>query len=599
MNLSKTFLIFLLLNASSDTINGSKDFLLIREPENSNFIRAFRELIDELGKEFATINVVSLEENTKANDLKTSVLKSTKINYAIEMDSMAALNVVDGRKRNSIIMIESFESFVKIDSSINSNNFHQDGYLIFILTDGYFKEIEFIFDKMWKKNFPHTFAMYDANGQSEFLTFDPFENLEECGRSAPILTGKFEGKSLWKNKLKNFRGCSIDVTTYEEEDSIIPVTLPDGSLQLNGHNGKLLHALASALNFTAKIKLLTTYVHPWGNIYDNGTSYGALGEVYNNKTDLIVGDLFLMFRRAKSLDATVSFDMQEIMFIIPPGRLYTSFEKLSLPFTNQVWFLISFVFLAGFFTIYVVSLKHKKLRSLVFGERVTQPAMNMLIVVFGLQQTKLPTKTFARFILLNFLLFCLVIRCVYLAALYRFLQTDRRHAEVKSIDQMIQNNFKFYIVPTSYDLIKSSPEIANRAEFFQKDNFYLNLTLDGSEKIAAIETNSRIMTKIQKMNTTFILCKERLMSLQMVWYLRKNSMYTEVLNEKINWLMSSGIFRYWVKQEFGNGLLKKSDGVKLNKINLDHLSGIFYILFFGYFLATLAFIVEIYLKEFD
>lgn len=82
-----------------------------------------------------------------------------------------------------------------------------------------------------------------------------------------------------------------------------------------------------------------------------------------------------------------------------------------------------------------------------------------LIVIFGGSQTKLPTRNFSRFLLMSFLLFCLVQRNVYQGSLYIFLQSDGRHKEVQSIDEMVENGFDFYMYESYTDIIESHPNI--------------------------------------------------------------------------------------------------------------------------------------------
>lgn len=57
----------------------------------------------------------------------------------------------------------------------------------------------------------------------------------------------------------------------------------------------------------------------------------------------------------------------------------------------------------------------------------------------------LPRRNFARFILALYLLFCLIIRTAYQGKQFEFLQKEIRPANVRSIDEMIQKDFTFYI----------------------------------------------------------------------------------------------------------------------------------------------------------
>jgi Ligand-gated ion channel len=371
---------------------------------------------------------------------------------------------------------------------------------------------------------------------------------------------------------------------------------PDGSVGVMGHNGELLNSIAKSLNFTPNLNFVTGNM-PWGAIFDNGSSFGALGELYNNRTEMIVGDMYLKSSRYQHLDSTKTIDLEQMVFMIPPGRLYTSFEKFLLPFSLNVWLLTLLVIFIGIVTICVISFKLKHLKSFVYGKGVTQPAMNMLLIVVALQQTKLPTTNFARFLLIQFIIFCLIMRTGYVGSLYGFLQSEGRHKEVTTIDQMIEENFKFYIFRTSVDLIKDS-EIIKRVEFFKKGNWFFQYPPDGTQNIAALENMRRVVKHNQKSNVTIKYCKEHLMSINIVWYLKKHSPYKQIIDSKIDSILSGGIYEYWLTSYRGNSVKSKPNENELRQISLENLSGIFGILLVGHLLAAVAFIVEIYsIKE--
>jgi hypothetical protein len=59
----------------------------------------------------------------------------------------------------------------------------------------------------------------------------------------------------------------------------------------------------------------------------------------------------------------------------------------------------------------------------------------------------LPNRNFARFILMNYLLFCLVLRSAYLGKQFEFMQSEMRKPGIDSIDEMIQENYTLYVFP--------------------------------------------------------------------------------------------------------------------------------------------------------
>lgn len=64
----------------------------------------------------------------------------------------------------------------------------------------------------------------------------------------------------------------------------------------------------------------------------------------------------------------------------------------------------------------------------------------------------LPGRNFARYLLANFILFCLVIRTAYQGMQFEFLQKDMRPNDVETIEEMIENNFTLLLISGTENL---------------------------------------------------------------------------------------------------------------------------------------------------
>jgi hypothetical protein len=84
-----------------------------------------------------------------------------------------------------------------------------------------------------------------------------------------------------------------------------------------------------------------------------------------------------------------------------------------LPFDMYTWALIGFTFAAAVNAVFFVSLTATRTKNFVFGSKVTTPFLNIAHVFFGLGQTVLPQRNFARFILMMFIIYCLIIRTAW------------------------------------------------------------------------------------------------------------------------------------------------------------------------------------------
>lgn len=574
-------------------------------PKNDEIIDAIQSIIDQMIKHHATINFITAfkDDDGKLLDFKEELLIKCKPNFSIRLDNFTKiLNSPHRIKKNSIFLLDTIERFEILQREIVSSKFDFNGHFLFVLIAGFINEIEEIFIKMWLKNIYNVNVIYATTNETVLVSFLPFESSENCGSTKPKVinifrNGKFENVMIFSQKMKNFNGCPLRVVTFEDEDVVMRI----GNDEYRGYCIDLLMALAKQLNFRPDINFLTQDF-PYGMVYDNGTSTGALGELHNNRSDIALGDFFLKPNRFLKFDFTVSYQVMTLVWIIPPGRRFMPIEKMLLPFEVPVWIFLIITITIGIIVILFINTKLPTMKPFVYGKNIHHPFLNMIIVVLGSQQPRMPKRNFARFLIMNFLLFTLVLRSIYQGSLFRFLQSDGRHKEVQSVEEMIAKDFTFYAFEAStLDLIKnSSIEVFNRTKSFKKENFLFHKELNGDEKIAALDTIKNVINA-NRGKLTINYCKEPFMYINIVLYLRKNSFIKKEFDESIKQLLAAGLIQQWIKihhfeKYYKNVQKRKNNSEK--KLSLHQLSGAFYLLLFGGFVAFVVFICEFLCMKF-
>ncbi|KAG5673138.1 hypothetical protein PVAND_003209 [Polypedilum vanderplanki] len=115
----------------------------------------------------------------------------------------------------------------------------------------------------------------------------------------------------------------------------------------------------------------------------------------------------------------------------------------------------------------------KVFQTIVYGTRVTMPMLNVLRTFFGISQTRLPQDSFPRFILIFFILFCLVIRTAYQGVFFELLTTDMRKPLPETIDDLLDRNYTIYTSNTSFST-RHFIQYINRTKGFQSNIHLLN-----------------------------------------------------------------------------------------------------------------------------
>lgn len=159
---------------------------------------------------------------------------------------------------------------------------------------------------------------------------------------------------------------------------------------------------------------------------------------------------------------------------VPPGDEYSSYEKLPIPFHKDVWMVIGGIFIFAYLVIMILRFMKSHHRDLVFGENVTTPSLNVSAIFFGISQTTLPRKNFARILVVIYNLYCLIIRTSYQGKSFEFMQSEIRKPGVESIDEMIANNFSFNML-TYYPFSFSGSDIMKRQVDLTFFRMFLNI----------------------------------------------------------------------------------------------------------------------------
>lgn len=131
-------------------------------------------------------------------------------------------------------------------------------------------------------------------------------------------------------------------------------------------------------------------------------------------------------------------------FFIPPGDLLTPLEKMFSPFEYEVWIWIAITLSIGALVIQLINRCPIKIRNFVFGRDNVTPTLNMASTFLNGNQNNVPGRNFARFFMMLFIIWFLIIRTCYQSKLFKHLQSDIRKSAVKTFAELIERNFTFH-----------------------------------------------------------------------------------------------------------------------------------------------------------
>lgn len=146
----------------------------------------------------------------------------------------------------------------------------------------------------------------------------------------------------------------------------------------------------------------------------------------------------------------------------------------------------------------MIKTRSQFVQDFIFGAGVKSPIFNMFVGLFGDSQFILPKTNFARYVLMMFLMYSLVIRTAYQGSYFDILQSNQAHGEVKPIDEMIKKDFTFY---GSLENVGAIRNIESKTNRFSEIHFGLlnNLLTLKSYRIDTIahERRNDLLMRIQ------------------------------------------------------------------------------------------------------
>lgn len=170
--------------------------------------------------------------------------------------------------------------------------------------------------------------------------------------------------------------------------------------------------------------------------------------------DFTIAQYTITALRNKYMSPSFPYTSMPFVLMVPPGKKYTAFEKLFRPFDLSVWIPIIIVFIVATISITIIKLSSKTIRNIFFGPKIQSPYLNVLTVFVEGSIHVIPTKSFARSLLLIFIIYSLIMRTLYQGGLIKNMQSDDRKPSLSSVDAMINKHFKFYVTTTEMEHVE-------------------------------------------------------------------------------------------------------------------------------------------------
>ena len=373
-------------------------------------------------------------------------LKVTKINTTeIDVTSITDQNGHHNYSNDAIFLFDTLENYLKFRAKIFIANPAHDIDIINFLVyceDLSVKKIQEVITMDTLESF-----MIEKNSEISLHMMVMFTE-KKCGDPQLIKINQFSiSKRNWTTKnfisptIDNFYGCEVWVGFWSDILSpFINVSISDdGIVSYEGIVFMMFETLATHLNFKFRY-------------YDNSEK---------DRCDFVsaVYSFHEFFLLGQSLSDPIY--STSAVVAVPPGQLYSSWEKLWMPFDRTTWILLGVVFVLAFFIIILIKLsKSSSTYEFIIGSSVATPALNVVAIFMGIGQISLPQRIISRFMFMSFILFCLIMRTAYQGKYFEFLTSNMNKKPIATIEELKEKNFTLFNEPaglafhTSLDILQ-------------------------------------------------------------------------------------------------------------------------------------------------
>lgn len=469
-------MVFILLTSATSHNVEAKNYSKFLDPEKiSNVLSsAVIKVIVEMYVKYTPVINFALSSSSEAG--KNSVLETIQevvagvdANVTISIEDHNHMIKVRRKRVFNVFFVDCYESFTKIYQKLSTVVYDYQGFFIIVVTQPE-NNIKRIFEDLWCYYITNAnvVALNSHNlNEANIFTYFPFTDFH-CEKVEPILYNIYTIESGFKlnltyfpKKVSNLHGCPLSVATFHFPPFVLLSREDSGLIKLDGIDGVLITLIARTLNFTLDIVEITDD-NLWGTLYENGSSSGTMKMVMDGVVNSTIGYYTLSEVKFQLLSASNAYYTSKLAWMVPPGSELTSLNIIIKPFDVSLWTLVIAVFLISMLVVVLIKKSSLSTRNFIIGENVSSPSLNILNICLGGPLVRTPTRNFARALLCIFMLYCIIIRCSYQGALFKFMKMDPKEPIADTFYAMLDRNYVFYMRQTSIDHVIKFPDVLER-----------------------------------------------------------------------------------------------------------------------------------------
>lgn len=417
-----------------------------------------------------------------------------------------------------------------------------------------------------------------------------------------ILQGTIESVSpttnadlIFPDKLSDMNGYKYKIIATDQEPSIIQI----GKF-FSGTNVFLIYLIAKSQNATISLEYYDRRNRTERMKYDNLMLDGEVDINLNTEISNI---------KRKNLKTVNTYDTDGYCAIVPLPPKYYFFEYIFTPFDNVSWIFFGI-------SVAAVVVVWNIFKAFPSGPISSTSHITLRIIsgFFGQPVLYRHSRWFHALVIQIFIFVMMFLGNVYQSRIISVLMMTRNGTKISTVNEMINGNYNFYADYLFYT-ITTTPEM--NFTFEEKYQRYSG-KFEDIDFGATAENNSVLITRCDRAGDLFytkhfafhhahpdefyFILPEKIIVLNENLLTSRFSPFTKRLEEMSLKVFESGIRQYWSKLLYnltdGCDLRIKSIVNEDYLLKMNDLKYTFYVLGFGMFAASIAFLLEVFWSKF-
>ncbi|CAG9810558.1 unnamed protein product [Chironomus riparius] len=540
--------------------------------------------------------IVFESSSERINDIRTGIIKEFGQKYPIRT-CMASYFKRHYFENSALILIKDMASYLRYLETTIFVSF--DPTIIKIIV--YVDDTQFsIPDMVDFHDHPYLrsveYYILNSNDTLTLATYDSFSRTN-CTQQELKILQKFDKikKTSTKNvknhkKFYNFNGCPLIITP-----SYGPL------LFLKVYNQKVKNCKKSRKTRCNQLSV-DQYEKPQGFSVD---FFKILAKIHNFKPDFQIikkshtaarkGPTVDVMMSSISSDSVMSSLFQEFSYIfITKTTTLDTFELLTHSFNFHTWIAVLTSLFVAFIVIFYMKLRLGIVR-IHPRKELTRPALNVLQIVFGCPQKKLPRANFGRFLIILFIGLCLVLRICYWSQLVGFMTSRVDKMESRTVEDLIDGSYTVYTCSEDNFLIESETwnNIRVNTDCEMSSINYCEI-LQNSKQNVGFVTEKRMLatfTKIcNELNLSVMIIDES--KIMFTFTTEYFSFFNSQINDIIDKLVPTGLALYLMDQHTRDYYIV-DDETKKNNVKILNLEDFKFLVILWIILAGISIVLFI------